>query len=443
MRSDCTVTSRFEDETNRIIFWMCPCRPSLRPLLFKGFSRAQSRTFSHPPYPFARLRKLFEGIVPAEGKLEPISLGIGEPCHPIPQCICDAIAQNVSLMSSYPGTAGSPALREAISAWCERRYGLAPDPATEILPVLGTREALFSLVQCLVDPTVKGGAKVVMPVPFYQIYEGATFLAGADPVYLPLTRENGYKLDLSVLSPDTLSQTQLVYICSPGNPTGSVFDLDDWNKLFALSDRYGFVIASDECYSEIYFEEGNAPIGAMTAAKACGRTDLKNIIVLNSLSKRSNAPGLRSGFVAGDCSLIASYLLYRTYHGSAMNPMIQAASIAAWNDEAHVVENRRLYREKFAVAQPILNSVIDAPMPQASFYLWANVGEDDEVFARELYRQTGVTVLPGSYLSRNVTLADDSTMNPGAGYVRIALVAEPERIGEAAERIRNFALSRK
>lgn len=190
------------------------------------------------PYPFARLRKLFEGIVPAEGKLEPISLGIGEPCHPIPQCICDAIAQNVSLMSSYPGTAGSPALREAISAWCERRYGLAPDPATEILPVLGTREALFSLVQCLVDPTVKGGAKVVMPVPFYQIYEGATFLAGADPVYLPLTRENGYKLDLSVLSPDTLSQTQLVYICSPGNPTGSVFDLDDWNKLFALSDRY-------------------------------------------------------------------------------------------------------------------------------------------------------------------------------------------------------------
>ena len=322
------------------------------------------------PYPFARLRKLFEGIVPAEGKLKPISLGIGEPCHPIPQCICDAIAQNVSLMSSYPGTAGSPALREAISAWCERRYGLAPDPATEILPVLGTREALFSLVQCLVDPTVKGGAKVVMPVPFYQIYEGATFLAGADPVYLPLTRENGYKLDLSVLSPDTLSQTQLVYICSPGNPTGSVFDLDDWNKLFALSER-------------------------------------------------SNAPGLRSGFVAGDRSLIASYLLYRTYHGSAMNPMIQAASIAAWNDEAHVVENRRLYREKFAVAQPILNSVIDAPMPQASFYLWANVGEDDEVFARELYRQTGVTVLPGSYLSRN------------------------ERIGEAAERIRNFALSRK
>ena len=367
------------------------------------------------PYPFARLRKLFEGIVPAEGKLKPISLGIGEPCHPIPQCICDAIAQNVSLMSSYPGTAGSPALREAISAWCERRYGLAPDPATEILPVLGTREALFSLVQCLVDPTVKGGAKVVMPVPFYQIYEGATFLAGAEPVYLPLTRENGYKLDLSVLS----------------------------NKLFALSDRYGFVIASDECYSEIYFEEGNAPIGAMTAAKACGRTDLKNIIVLNSLSKRSNAPGLRSGFVAGDRSLIASYLLYRTYHGSAMNPMIQAASIAAWNDEAHVVENRRLYREKFAVAQPILNSVIDAPMPQASFYLWANVGEDDEVFARELYRQTGVTVLPGSYLSRNVTLADGSTMNPGAGYVRIALVAEPERIGEAAERIRNFALSRK
>ena len=389
------------------------------------------------PYPFARLRKLFEGIVPAEGKLKPISLGIGEPCHPIPQCICDAIAQNVSLMSSYPGTAGSPALREAISAWCERRYGLAPDPATEILPVLGTREALFSLVQCLVDPTVKGGAKVVMPVPFYQIYEGATFLAGADPVYLPLTRENGYKLDLSVLSPDTLSQTQLVYICSPGNPTGSVFDLDDWNKLFALSDRYGFVIASDECYSEIYSEEGQAPLGALSAAKLLGRDDFKNIIIMQSLSKRSNAPGMRSGFVAGDAALIKPFLLYRTYHGSAMNPTVQAASIAAWSDEAHVVENRRLYREKFAAAQPVVNSALEAPMPEASFYLWTKVPGDDTIFARELYRKMGVTVLPGSYLSRDLKEG-----NPGTGYVRIAFVAEPSEALEAAERIAEFVKTR-
>ncbi len=393
------------------------------------------------PYPFARLRKLFEGITPADGKLQPISLGIGEPCHPIPQCIREAISENISRMSSYPATAGDAALREAIAAWCGRRYGLSPDPASEVLPVLGSREALFSLVQCLIDPTVKSGAKIIMPVPFYQIYEGAAFLAGADPVYLPLTKENGYKLDLSEVSPDILNQTQFVFVCSPGNPTGSVFELEDWKNLFDLSDRYGFVIASDECYSEIYFEEGQAPIGALTAAKALGRTDLHNLIVLNSLSKRSNAPGMRSGFVAGDRNIIKSYLLYRTYHGSAMNPMIQAASIAAWNDEAHVIENRRLYRKKFAVAQPILNEVIDAPMPQASFYLWAHVGQDDEVFARDLYKEQGITVLPGSYLSRDVVLADGSCINPAAGYVRIALVAEPERIGEAAERIRHFVLS--
>lgn len=395
------------------------------------------------PYPFARLRKLFEGIVPADGKLKPISLGIGEPCHPIPQCIRDAIGANIGRMSSYPATAGDIALREAIAAWCARRYSFVLDPATQILPVLGSREALFSLVQCVVDPTAAGGAKVVMPVPFYQIYEGSAFLAGAEPVYLPLTKENGFKLDLTALSPETLAQTQLVFVCSPGNPTGSVFDLEDWKKLFELSDRYGFVIASDECYSEIYFEEGKAPIGAMTAAKALGRADLKNIVVLNSLSKRSNAPGMRSGFVAGDRNLIKKFLLYRTYHGSAMNPMIQAASIAAWSDEAHVVENRRLYREKFAVAQPILNSVLEAPMPQAAFYLWTNVAGDDEAFARDLYKEQGITVLPGSYLSRDVLFADGSTMNPGAGYVRIALVAEPERIEEASLRIKDFVLSRR
>lgn len=395
------------------------------------------------PYPFARLRKLFEGIEPAGGRLAPVSLGIGEPCHPTPQCIREAIVENIGRMSAYPATTGDMALREAIAAWCERRYGMPIDAASQVLPVLGSREALFSLVQCVVDASVTPKAKVVMPVPFYQIYEGSAFLAGAEPVYVPLTRENDYKLDLTTLSDETLAATQLVFVCSPGNPTGSVYDLEDWKKLFTLSDRYGFVIVSDECYSEIYFEEGKAPVGAMTAATALGRTDLKNIVVLNSLSKRSNAPGMRSGFAAGDASIMKAFLLYRTYHGSAMNPMIQAASIAAWNDEAHVIENRRLYREKFAVAQPVLNEVLDAPMPQASFYLWADTGTDDEVFARELYREEGVTVLPGSYLSREVVGPDGRRTNPGAGYVRIALVAEPERIGEAAERIRRFALSRR
>lgn len=394
------------------------------------------------PYPFARLRKLFEGIAPAGGRLDPISLGIGEPCHPTPECIKKAIVDNIASMSAYPATGGSAALREAIADWCGRRYGLRPDPASQVLPVLGSREALFSLVQCVVDPTAAGGAAVVMPVPFYQVYEGAAFLAGASPVYLPLTRENGYKPDLSSLSEETLARTQLMFVCSPDNPTGSVLELEDWKKLFALSDRFGFVIASDECYSEIYFEEGHAPMGAMTAAKACGRDDLKNIVVLNSLSKRSNAPGMRSGFVAGDARIIKDFLLYRTYHGSAMNPMIQAASIAAWHDEAHVVENRRLYKAKFDAAQPLLNEVIDAPMPQASFYLWADVAGDDEVFARELYRETGVTVLPGSYLSRDVAVGDQ-TINPGVGYVRIALVAEPERIVEAVDRIRGFVHAHK
>lgn len=394
------------------------------------------------PYPFARLRKLFEGIAPAGGRLDPISLGIGEPCHPTPECIKKAIVDNIVSMSAYPATGGSAALREAIADWCGRRYGLRPDPASQVLPVLGSREALFSLVQCVVDPTAAGGAAVVMPVPFYQVYEGAAFLAGASPVYLPLTRENGYKPDLSSLSEETLARTQLMFVCSPDNPTGSVLELEDWKKLFALSDRFGFVIASDECYSEIYFEEGHAPMGAMTAAKACGRDDLKNIVVLNSLSKRSNAPGMRSGFVAGDARIIKDFLLYRTYHGSAMNPMIQAASIAAWHDEAHVVENRRLYKAKFDAAQPLLNEVIDAPMPQASFYLWADVAGDDEVFARELYRETGVTVLPGSYLSRDVAVGDQ-TINPGVGYVRIALVAEPERIVEAVDRIRGFVHAHK
>ncbi|MDY6009950.1 MAG: succinyldiaminopimelate transaminase [Duodenibacillus sp.] len=396
---------------------------------------------SHPglaltrPYPFARLRKLFAGIEPAAGKLAPISLGIGEPRHPLPECIRRAVEDNIGAMSHYPTTGGTPALKQAVAGWCQRRYGTTLDPDTQILPCLGSREALFCFVQSHVDTTRSGGKPVVViPSPFYQIYEGAAFMAGAEPVYLPLTRENNFEIDLSELDEATLARTQIVFVCSPGNPTGKVVTLEGWKRLFEASAKYGFVIASDECYSEIYLEEGKAPLGALTAAKMLGLENFKNLIVFQSLSKRSNAPGMRSGFMAGDASLIKDLLLYRTYHGSAMNPMVQAASIAAWNDEEHVIENRRLYKEKFAAAQPVINSVIDAPQTEASFYLWAKLPGSDEDFARDLYAAKGVTVLPGSYLSRPCA----GGLNPGAGFVRIALVAEPAEVLEAAHRIADF-----
>lgn len=384
------------------------------------------------PYPFTRLKSLFAGITPAEGKLEPISLGIGEPQHPLPECIREAIVNGMGAMSHYPSTAGTIELREAIAAWCARRYGVTLNPATEIVPCLGSREALFSLVQSKIDTS---GEKpvVVIPSPFYQIYEGAAFMAGAEAHYLPLTKENNFVMDLTALPEEVLKRTQIVFVCSPGNPTGKVLSLADWKKLFELSAKYGFTIASDECYSEIYLDEAKPPLGALTAAKTLGLEGLKNLVVFQSLSKRSNAPGLRSGFVAGDAAIMKDFLLYRTYHGSAMNPTVQLASIAAWNDEAHVLENRRLYREKFAAAQPVINSVLEAPLPDASFYLWTKVPEDDQVFARELYREEGVTVLPGSFLSREC-----AGINPGQGFVRIALVAEPKRVLEAAKRIERF-----
>ncbi len=390
------------------------------------------------PYPFARLKKLFSGIEPAGGKFKPISLGIGEPQHPLPECIRKAVVENMESMSHYPATSGSMALREAIAGWIERRYGARLDPATQVLPVLGSREALFSFTQSHIDASGSEKPVVLIPCPFYQIYEGATLMAGAEPVYMPLTKENGYKPDLSAIGKDVLRRTQLLYVCSPGNPTGVTMKLEDWKVLFELADRWNFAIVSDECYSEIYFEEGKAPLGALTAAKLLGRDDYRNIIIMQSLSKRSNAPGMRSGFVAGDAKLIAPFLLYRTYHGSAMNPMVQAASIAAWNEETHVVENRRLYREKFAAGQPVVNSVLDAPMPEASFYLWTKVPCDDTVFARELYREQGVTVLPGSYLSRDL-----ASGNPGAGYVRIAFVATPAEALEASQRIVEFVKTTK
>lgn len=383
------------------------------------------------PYPFERLRKLFEGLAPPAG-LAPINLSIGEPKHPTPGFIVEALQAAMPLLSNYPATAGDPKLREAIAGWLTRRYGLKKiDPATQVLPVAGSREALFAFAQAVIDRSRP--ARVVSPNPFYQIYEGAALLAGAQPVFLPTTESNGFAMDFGRLSPAALDQVQLVFVCSPGNPTGRVMKLEEWKSLFELADRHGFIIAADECYSEIFFDEAHPPLGALEAAQALGRDDYARLIVFSSLSKRSNVPGLRSGFVAGDASVIKQFLLYRTYHGCALGGPVQMASLAAWNDEAHVVENRRLYAEKFRAAQPVIAQALDAPMPEAAFYLWARCTIPDTEYARRLYAECGVTVLPGSFLARE---ADGH--NPGQNRIRIALVASPAEVDEAARRIAAF-----
>jgi N-succinyldiaminopimelate aminotransferase len=390
------------------------------------------------PYPFERLRKLFAGVQPP-ADVRPISLGIGEPRHATPAFIEQALSADLGGLARYPATAGEPALREACARWARQRYGIALDAATQVLPVNGSREALFAFTQVVVDASQEG-ARVICPNPFYQIYEGATLLAGAQPYYAPSDAARNFAVDWDSVPADVWEKTQLIFVCSPGNPTGAVMPLAEWEKLFALSDRYGFVIASDECYSEIYFD-GTPPLGGLEAAQRLGRTDYRNLLMFTSLSKRSNVPGLRSGFVAGDAALIKAFLLYRTYHGGAMSPVVQTASIAAWGDEAHVEENRRLYREKFNQVTPEQARVMDVRLPDASFYLWAGIpaslGLDDAEFARELYAATGVTVLPGSYLARE---ADGR--NPGAGRVRMALVAETAECLEAARRIAQFIESR-
>ena len=390
------------------------------------------------PYPFERLRKLFAGVQPPAG-VRPISLGIGEPRHATPPFIEQALSADLGGLAKYPAPAGEPALREACAQWARQRYGIALDAAAQVLPVNGSREALFSFTQVVVDAS-QDGARVICPNPFYQIYEGATLLAGAQPYYAPSDAARNFAVDWDSVPADVWEQTQLIFVCSPGNPTGAVMPLAEWEKLFALSDRHGFVIASDECYSEIYFD-GTPPLGGLEAAQRLGRTDYKNLLMFTSLSKRSNVPGLRSGFVAGDAALIKAFLLYRTYHGGAMSPVVQTASIAAWGDEVHVEENRRLYREKFNQVTPVLARVMDVRLPDASFYLWAGIPEslglDDADFARELYAATGVTVLPGSYLAREA-----NGRNPGAGRVRMALVAETAECLEAAQRIAQFIESR-
>jgi N-succinyldiaminopimelate aminotransferase len=383
------------------------------------------------PYPFERLRALTKDIVPSKD-YRPISLGIGEPKHATPALVEQALMANLHELSGYPPTAGSPALREACAAWMQRRYGVALNAATQVLPVNGSREALFALAQTVINPT-RAGATVVCPNPFYQIYEGAALLAGADVVFANSDPARNFAPDWSAIDDDTWSRTQLLYVCSPGNPTGAVAPLEEWKMLFELSDRHGFVIASDECYSEIYFRD-EPPLGALQAAKLLGRDDFKRLIVLTSLSKRSNVPGMRSGFVAGDAAILKDFLLYRTYHGSAMSGVVQAASIAAWGDEQHVVENRALYRKKFELVTPLLAEVLDVKLPDASFYLWAGVpGGDDIGFSLALLAQYNVAVLPGSLLAR-----DAHGINPGRGRIRMALVAGVEECLEAAQRIVAF-----
>lgn len=384
------------------------------------------------PYPFERLRTLLAGIAPPAKR--PINLSLGEPKHPTPQLILDALAAGAKGLANYPTTAGAAALREAIAAWLARRYGLAPlDPATQVLPVLGSREALFAFAQTVIDAS-RVGATVVVPNPFYQIYEGAALLAGATTHCVNSLAENGYAPRWDDVPETAWARTQLLYVCSPDNPTGRVMTREDWARLFALSDRYGFVIAADECYSEVYFDETRPPLGSLAAARSLGRDAYPRLVSFGSLSKRSNAPGMRSGYVAGDAALIKAFLLYRTYHGSAMSPAVAAASIAAWGDETHVRANRAKYAEKFRLLTPRVASVCPVTPPDAAFYLWAKVPDDDAQFARRLYSEEAVTVLPGSFLARQ---ADG--VNPGRGYVRIALVAELDECAEAVERLLRFA----
>ena len=383
------------------------------------------------PYPFERLKQLFSTVTPS-AKYPPISLGIGEPRHATPQLVLDALAASTEALSSYPATAGLPALRQSCANWVQRRYGLALNPDNQILPINGSREALFAFAQTVVDGS-KTGATVVCPNPFYQIYEGAALLAGAQAFYAPSDPALNFNVDWGKVPDEVWKNTQLLFVCSPGNPTGSVMPLEDWKTLFELSDRYGFVIASDECYSEIYFRE-EPPLGGLEASYKLGRTDYKNLVAFTSLSKRRNVPGMRSCFVSGDTKLLKQFLLYRTYHGSAMSGMVQAASIAAWDDEVHVVANRDMYRQKFAAVTPVLAKVLDVKLPDAGFYLWAGVpGGDDQAFARDLLAQYNVTVLPGSFLAR-----ESQGFNPGAGRIRMALVAETQECMQAAQRIVEF-----
>jgi N-succinyldiaminopimelate aminotransferase len=383
-------------------------------------------------YPFEKLRQLLAGITPPDS-LSEIKLSIGEPQHGTPEFIKRTLTAGLDGLAAYPATGGSDDLCEAVAAWIGRRYGVpAPDPGNQILPVNGSREALFAFAQCIAD-TGRPDGLVLCPNPFYQIYEGAAYLAGLTPAFINQLPDNGFAMDFDAVTEATWRRTQLITVCSPGNPTGNVMTLAEWAKLFELSDRYGFVIASDECYSEIYFDEAKPPLGSLEAARKLGRDDYRNLVMFSSLSKRSNVPGLRSGFVAGDAAILGKFWLYRTYHGCAMGLPVQAASAAAWRDETHVRDNRRLYKDKFAQVTPLIAAHLDTHVPDAGFYLWARTPIADTEFARELHRRYNVTVLPGSYLARSA-----GGVNPGERFVRIALVAGIDECLEAARRIADF-----
>ena len=382
-------------------------------------------------YPFEKLTELKQGLEPP-AHLDHISLSIGEPRHPSPRFVIDSLIAHLHQLSNYPSTRGIDALREAIAAWICRRFAIRAggiDPQTQVLPVSGTREALFAIAQTVID---RGAAAplVLMPNPFYQIYEGAALLAGAQPRYLDCLPDNGFLPDLDAVGAEEWSRCQLIYICSPGNPTGAVMTEAYLQRLVELAHEHDFVIASDECYSEIYFDENRPPPGLLGAADAMGNASFSRCLAFHSLSKRSNLPGLRSGFVAGDAQVLERFLLYRTYHGCALPPATQTASAAAWNDEAHVIENRAWYRDKFDRVSELLSGTLAPQRPEAGFYYWAATPLTDTEFARRLYAEQNVTVLPGSYLSRGHGGAD-----PGAGRVRMALVAPLDECLDAAQRI--------
>ena len=387
------------------------------------------------PYPFEKLRGLFKDTTPNPA-LSAIALAIGEPKHPTPPLITDALADNLGGLARYPLTLGSESLRASIAAWLKRRYDLNQiDPHTQVVPTLGSREAIFSLAQTIIDRG-KPGATVICPNPFYQIYEGAALLAGATPYFINNVADNNFRYDVSAVPEAVWARTQLVYACSPANPTGKVMSLEEWEQLFNLSDRYGFVIVSDECYSEIYLDNANPPLGALEAAQALGLDGYARLVAMGSLSKRSNVPGMRSGYAVGDAAILKQFTLYRTYHGSAMGPAVQAASEVAWKDEAHVIENRRLYREKFRAFYDIVHPVLPLVMPDASFYFWVKTPIADTEFARRLYQDQHLTVLAGSYLGRVA-----HGINPGENYVRLAMVSPLNECIEAAHRMTNFIQS--
>jgi N-succinyldiaminopimelate aminotransferase len=385
------------------------------------------------PYPFERLNRLKSGLAPP-ANLRHIGMSIGEPQHTPPDFILSALAQSLSALGSYPTAAGVIELRAAAARWLERRFQLSAgciDPETMVLPVGGTREGLFSFVQTIIDANAR--SCVAMPNPFYQIYEGAALLAGAEPCFLETRAATRYLPDFDAVPQETWRRCRLLFICTPGNPAGAVMGVDFLKRVLELADRYGFIVASDECYADIYLDEQAPPPSLLTACVASGRERWQNCVVFHSLSKRSSVPGLRSGFVAGDPTLIASFRLYRTYHGCAVPVHTQLASIPAWNDDAHAAANRRLYREKFDRVLPLLEPVMRLTRPDGAFYLWPEVGGDDEVFVRDLYARKNLTTLPGSYLAR-----DAGRGNPGRGRVRISLVAGLAECVEAAGRIRDF-----